>query len=113
HPDQQLGIDRGPADVTVKWTQLLVQVAEDGDHEHVDPAQQVALRDHVIQTELIEQAPLVSFFVPHHSPTLPLSLHQQESPFDAALNSFFDNIGHMLTIRRIHEASDLGRYAEV
>jgi hypothetical protein len=52
----------------------------------------VALRDHVIQTELIEQARLVSFLAPHHSQTLPLSLHQQESPFDAALNSFFDNI---------------------
>jgi hypothetical protein len=28
HPDQQLGIDRGPTDVAVERTQLFVQVAE-------------------------------------------------------------------------------------
>jgi hypothetical protein len=92
HPDQQLRVDRGPADVAVKWTQLLVQVAEHGGHEHVDPAQQVTLRDHVIEEELVEKARLISILAPHHSQTLPLSLHQQESPFDAALNSFFDSI---------------------
>jgi hypothetical protein len=41
HPDQQLGIDRRPADVAVERIQLFVQIAEHRCHENVDPAQQV------------------------------------------------------------------------
>jgi len=69
-----------------------VQVAEHSGHEHVDPAQQVALRDHVIEPELVEKAPLISIPSPHHSRTLLISFDQQESVFAASVEPFFDSI---------------------
>src|SRR2546430_12822617 len=66
HPDQQLGIDRRPADVAIEWTQLFVQVTKHRCHKNIDPAQQMALRDHVIEPEFVEQARLLSMLLPHH-----------------------------------------------
>ena len=71
HPGQQLGINRRPSDVAVERTQLLVQVAEHRCHENVDPAQQVALREHIIEPEFLKKARLFSMLSPHHQPNLP------------------------------------------
>src|ERR1700704_2112679 len=81
HPDQQLGIDRRPADVAVERTQLFVQVAKHRCHENVDPAQQMALRDHVIEPKFVEKARLLSILSPHHRRIFPPSFNQQESSF--------------------------------
>ncbi len=58
-----------------------------------DPAQQVALQDHVIEPELVEKARLVSIPSPYHNRILLISF-DQESSFAASLNPFFDSIGH-------------------
>src|SRR5216684_3626123 len=51
--------DRSKADrCRCRMDQLLVQVTQHSGHEDVDPAQQVALRDHVIEVELVEKARL-------------------------------------------------------
>src|SRR5262249_38267776 len=62
---------RRPSDVAIERTQLLVQVAEHRCHENVDPAQQVALRDHVIEPEFIKKVRLFSMLSPPSSPNLP------------------------------------------
>jgi hypothetical protein len=36
HPDHQLGIDRGPADLAVKPLKLFVQIRQDGRREPID-----------------------------------------------------------------------------
>jgi hypothetical protein len=66
HPDHQLGIDRGPADVAVKCLQLFVQIAQNGRREHVDPSQQVVRRDHLVEAKLVKELPLISLLPPHH-----------------------------------------------
>jgi hypothetical protein len=55
--------------------QLFVQVAEHRCHENVDPAQQVALRDYVIEPEFIKKARLFSMLSPHHRRIFPLSFN--------------------------------------
>src|SRR5271165_7346573 len=65
HPDHQLGIDRGPAEVAVKGLQLLMQIGQNGCREHVDPSQQVARRDHLVEAKP-KQLPLISVLPPHH-----------------------------------------------
>ena len=66
HPDHQLGIDRGPADVAVKCLQLLVQIGQNGCRENIDPSQQVVRRDHLVEAKLVKQLPLISVLPPHH-----------------------------------------------
>src|SRR4029077_11118858 len=66
HPDHQLGIDRGPADVAVKCLQLLVQIGQNGCREHIDPSQQVVRRDHLVETKLVKQLPLIPVLPPNH-----------------------------------------------
>jgi hypothetical protein len=66
HPDQQLWIDRGAADVAIERAQLLVQVAKYIAHEDVDSSQEMTLRDHVFEAKLVEKAPLVSIPSTHH-----------------------------------------------
>ena len=50
---------------------MFVQVAEHRCHENVDPAQQVALRDHVIEPEFIKKSLLVLDAFAPSSPNLP------------------------------------------
>src|SRR6202790_576623 len=66
HPDHQLGIDRGPADVAVKCLQLLMQIGQNGCRENIDPSQQVIRRDHLVEAKLVKQLPLISVLPPHH-----------------------------------------------
>jgi hypothetical protein len=51
----------------------------------------MALRDHVIQPELVKKARLVSILSPHHRRILPIPF-DQESSFGDSLKYFFDNI---------------------
>ncbi len=41
HPQQEFGVDRGPADVAVEWCQLLARVSQHPRHHRIDPAQQM------------------------------------------------------------------------
>src|SRR2546430_8598368 len=66
HPDHQLGIDRGSADVAVKRLQLFVQIAQNRCREHIDPSQQVVGRDHLVEAKLVKELPLISVLPPHH-----------------------------------------------
>ena len=59
HPDHQLRIDRGTADVAVMGFELLVQVGERHRHEHVHAAQQVVLGNAIFKPEFVEQAALM------------------------------------------------------
>jgi hypothetical protein len=69
HPDHQLGIDRGPADRTVKRGQMgphALQV-----HEAVNGAEQVVRGNVALQRELVEQLRLVDPPLAHHACALP------------------------------------------
>jgi uncharacterized membrane protein HdeD (DUF308 family) len=88
HPDQQLGINRRPSDVAVEWTRLFVQIVEHRRHENVDPAQQVALRDHIIEPEFTEKARLLSMLSPHHRRIFPLSSNEQDPSFSPSRKPF-------------------------
>src|ERR1700732_4782328 len=66
NPDHQLGINRGPADVAVKYLQLLMQIAQNGCRENIDPSQQVVRWDHLVEAKLVKQLPLISILPPHH-----------------------------------------------
>ena len=68
HPDHQLGINRRPADVAIVGLELLVQVAKRRRDEHVDPAQQMVLRNAVFETELVKQTPLIRLCRPIIAP---------------------------------------------
>ena len=66
HPDHELGVDRGAADVAVVGRELLAQVGERGRHEHVHAPQKVLLRDAVLEPELVEKLALIPPPPPDH-----------------------------------------------
>src|ERR1700730_14776064 len=111
HPDQQLGIDRRSADGAVEWTQLFVQVAEHRSHENIDPAQQVPLRDHVIEPKFVEKVRLLSILSSHHRRIILPSFNQQESSFSPSRKPFFDSIGQKAKFNLTHyqKSAQLGR----
>jgi hypothetical protein len=67
-----------------------VQGGERGGDEDVHPSQQEALRNHIIEIELIEQLSLVPLLPT--SPLPPTDLDQQESVFAGFVEHFFDSI---------------------
>jgi hypothetical protein len=94
HPDHQLRIDRGAADVAIVGLELLVQVGERRRHEHVHPPQQVVLGYAIFQPELVEQPALIAPLPTHHHPPPLLPIDQPpESRFAGLLKPFFDSIG--------------------
>jgi len=70
HADHELGIDRGASDVAVVGLQFLVQVGQGSCHNYVDPAQKMALRNAIIEAELVEQLRLIPSPLTHHPPIL-------------------------------------------
>src|SRR6185436_15259166 len=68
HPDHQLGIDRGPTNGAVEWSQLPPQPAKL--HEPVDRAQQMIRRNMPFERELVEQSSLVDLPMSHHDSVL-------------------------------------------
>ena len=92
HTDHELGIDRGASDVAVVGLQFLVQVGQCRRHKHVDPSQQIILRNAIIEAELVEQLALVPLLPAHLRPVLHRRSPQQtKSPFGATLNAFIDS----------------------
>ena len=51
HPQHQLRINRGPADVAVERGQLIAQVSQHPRHDRIDTAQQMARRDALLKVE--------------------------------------------------------------
>src|SRR2546422_10611895 len=60
HPDHELGIDRGPANVAVERRELLSQVSQNPRHDRIDPAQQIARRNTLFEVKQIEQLALIA-----------------------------------------------------
>src|SRR5437867_7820764 len=79
---------------------MFMQVGEHRCHENVDSAQQVALRDHVVEPEFIKKARLLSILSSHHRRIFPLSFNEQESSFSPLGKPFFDSIDPMRTVWR-------------
>jgi hypothetical protein len=77
---------------------MFVQVTEHRCHKNVDPAQQVALRDHVSEPEFIKKVRLFSMLSPHHRRIFPLSFDEQESSFNPSRKPFFDSIDPTRTL---------------
>jgi hypothetical protein len=107
HPDQQLRINRRPSDVAVEW---IVQVAAHRCHENVDSAQQVVLRDHVVEPEFIKKARLFSILSSHPRRIFPLSFNEQESSFSPLGKPFFDSIDHRGSHAARHQLPRERRY---
>src|ERR1700738_3983801 len=91
HPDHQLGIDRGPADVAVKCLQLLVQIGQNGCREHIAPSQQVVHRNHLVEVKLVKQLSLISVLPPHHRRFSCRSLSRNHCSLGFS-SPFFDSI---------------------
>src|SRR6266536_1499377 len=68
HPDHELGIDRGPANVAVERRELLSQVSQNPRHDRIDPAQQIARRNTLFEVKQIEQLALIARLPAHHDP---------------------------------------------
>ena len=66
HPDHELRIDRGAADVAVMRLQFHVEVRKRSRRNDVDPSQKVVLRDAVFEAELVEQLGLITLSPTHH-----------------------------------------------
>src|SRR5437660_12697010 len=79
-------------DRRVSESPTIVQVAEHRCHENIDPAQQVPLRDHVIEPKFVEKVRLLSILSSHHRRIIPPSFNQQESSFSPSRKPFFDSI---------------------
>jgi hypothetical protein len=100
HADHKLGIDRRASDVAVERLKFAVEVSQCRRHKHINPAQKMALRNAVIETELVEQLALVPPLPTHHRPVLHRRSRQQtESSFGATLNAFIDSIDPERTFR--------------
>jgi hypothetical protein len=56
-PNHKFRIDRGAANLTVKWSQLIVEVSKRSRDKDVHPSQQVVLWNHLVELELIKQLP--------------------------------------------------------
>jgi hypothetical protein len=89
-----------------------VQVAEHRCHENIDPAQQVPLRDHVIEPKFVEKVRLLSILSSHHRRIILPSFNQQESSFSPSRKPFFDSIGQTETNDHVSGTSALDRTPE-
>jgi len=69
HPDHQLGIDRGPADLAVEGAQMRADLREID--EPVDGSRPMIGRHVTLQAELVEQRILRHLPLAHHRAALP------------------------------------------
>src|SRR5664280_240784 len=72
HPQHELGVDRGPADVAVERGQHLAQVSQHPRHDRIDPAEQMVRRNAPFEVEQIEQLALIAPLPTHHGKPPPL-----------------------------------------
>jgi hypothetical protein len=63
HPDQQRRVDRWSTGVAVERCQMRMQLAQI--EKPIDPAQQMARRDHRLEIKLVEQMPLPMLLTPN------------------------------------------------
>jgi hypothetical protein len=68
HPDHQLGIDRGPSNVAIVGPEVRPQAGQID--EAVDLAQQVIVRDMLLEAEAVERRLLHHPPLTHHRPSL-------------------------------------------
>src|SRR6202035_5818633 len=68
----------------------------------IDPAQQVPLRDHVIEPKFVEKVRLLSILSSHHRRIILPSFNQQESSFSPSRKPFFDSIGRKQRFKLRH-----------
>jgi hypothetical protein len=69
HPDHELRIDRGPADVAVEGRQLVTKLSQYPRHDGIDPPQKVANRDTSFEVEQVKQLALIAGLSTHHGKT--------------------------------------------
>jgi hypothetical protein len=74
HSDHQFGIDRGPANGAVEWSQLPPQFTKLD--EPVDRAQKMIGRNVPFERELIKQSSLFDLPMPHYDSILSNRLNQ-------------------------------------
>src|SRR5207247_7363653 len=53
HPEAELGVDRGPANIAVEGLQLLAKVSRHPRHNRIDPAQEMARRNAPFEVEQV------------------------------------------------------------
>ena len=91
HPDDQFGIDRGPARLAVEGPQLLAQTRQV--YEPIDRTKQV-IRWHVsLKAEAIEQRLLHHRPLAHHQPVSPSQEIAESGPHHIFKSDFFNTIG--------------------
>jgi hypothetical protein len=79
HPDDQLGVDRRPADLAVERLQLLPKLSQNPRHDRIDAAQEMAFWNPHFEVEEIEQLALIDRLPTHHDPPPPPKLNETES----------------------------------
>ena len=79
HPDDQLGVDRRPADLAVERLQLLPKLSQNPRHDRIDAAQEMAFWNPHFEVEEIEQLALIDRLPTHHDPPPPRKLNETES----------------------------------
>src|SRR5437868_10951461 len=72
HPDHQLRVDRGPADVAVERRQLLAKIAQHPRDDWIETAQEMTRWNVFFKVEKVEQLALIDHLTTHHD--LPPSL---------------------------------------
>src|SRR6478609_11865014 len=66
HPDHQLGVNRGAAEVTVKRRECCAQIIQHPRHNRIDPAQEMVGWNHLFEIEKVEKLALINCLPPHH-----------------------------------------------
>ena len=89
HSDHQLGIDRGPPDVTTIGPQVRSNVGQV--EEPVDLAQQMIVRDMPLKAEAVEQRLLHHPPLAHHRPNLLLPAEGNQRPAPQSSGLFQQN----------------------
>src|SRR5262249_21914909 len=106
HPDHQHRVNRGPAGRGVVRRKLRMDPGqvEDG----ADLANQMIVRHHLIETDLVKQLPLVSIEPPHHRPSPSrIARGKRNHPRRRPSTDFCNKICHF----RTHAAQQQGVYS--
>ncbi len=90
HPDQQLGIDRRPAGMAVKFDQVGTDAAQVD--EPINGAKKMVLRNVIFQRELIEKCCLRVLSRSQHCSILPLARRIESATYASIKHEFFNKI---------------------
>jgi hypothetical protein len=95
HPDHKLGINRRPANVSIKRCQLLPKLTQYLRHDRINPTQKMASWDAPFQVKQVKQLALIASPSTHHDKPPPpdaSSARNHCSPKNH--EPFFNSIGH-------------------